>query len=323
MPASLLVPLDGSLHAEQALPLAAELARRNDGHLLLAIVRSSLPLDVDPTPVHAYLEGVAARMEAELPGRIGHEVLVDELGPLAYRPPASNLMATLLARHASAKRIQLIVMTTHGRGGIRRAWLGSVADSLIRLAPCPVLLVRPSDDAGSAAPRTTQPVRHILVPLDGSEDAARVLPFATAIGSTFDASYTLLRVVSPLAWDPVGDIYAAYPAETPELNREVAAAELEAAAAPLREAGADVSTEVMLDVSPAPAILDFADARHVDLIALSTSGAGRARRMLLGSVADKLIRGADVPVLVCNVRRPGGRKSGRPAAEPEREPMER
>jgi nucleotide-binding universal stress UspA family protein len=323
MPGSLMVPLDGSPYAEQALPLAVELARRSDGHLHVALVRSSLPLDVDPTPVHAYLQGVATRMEVELPGRISHEVLVDELGPLAYRPPASNLMATLLARHAGAKRIELIIMTTHGRGGIRRAWLGSVADSLIRLAPCPVLLVRPRDEDGPPAARTARPVRHILVPLDGSEDAARVLASATDIGSAFDSSYTLLRVVSPLAWDPVGDLYASYPAETPELNREAAAAELEAAAAPLREAGAEVATDVMMDVSPAPAILDYADARNVDLIALSTSGAGRVRRMLLGSVADKLIRGADVPVLVCNVRRLRERTARRSAPEPEPEPVKR
>jgi nucleotide-binding universal stress UspA family protein len=304
MQKTIMVPLDGSGFSEQALPMAVALARRLDGRLHLVLVRASLPLVAGSTPEDEYLHGVKLRLEADLPGEVSHRVLVDEMGALAQPPPPAKLVATLLAQHAGEEDATLIVMTTHGHGGLRRAWLGSVTDALVRLAPRSVLLIRPTDDTGRDAERAARGIRHVLVPLDGSDAAEEIRPYALLLGAAFGARYTLLRTVSPLTWEATADMYVSYPAtELTTLNRQAAVEDLERSAAHWREEGAAVETAVVTAMSPAPAILEYAGAHDADLIALCTTGAGRARRLLLGSVADKLVRGAEAPVLVCNVRR--------------------
>jgi nucleotide-binding universal stress UspA family protein len=294
-----MVPLDGSEFAEQAVPLALVLARHGDARIELVLVRSPLPIDLNGGRGESYVRDFAARIEAELPGRIAHTVLDEDLGPLAYPPPATTAVADVLARHAQQRRPDLMVMSTHGRGGLRRAWLGSVADALVRVAPCPVLLVRPVDAPAEGA---HDGFRHIVVPLDGSDAAETALTEALRMGAGSNARFTLLRVVSPLAWQPSGAVEAAEPSAASPLSRAAAASYLDDVAARLRRQGVTVSTCVVSAASPVHAILEYAEAHAADLIALSSSGRGGIRRLLLGSVADKLIRSGSVPVLVCNAR---------------------
>jgi nucleotide-binding universal stress UspA family protein len=154
-------------------------------------------------------------------------------------------------------------------------------------------------------------IRHVLIPVDGSSASEQAVPYAVQVGSLFGARYTLLRAVSPLAWEIVPQRHE-HSGEYPSpLSRRAVANSLEAIACRLRERGLEVSVEVEEAVSPAAAILSFAATRAVDLIVMSTQGAGRIRRVLLGSVTDHVVRGSETPVLVCNVRRIG------PATEPD------
>ena len=156
----------------------------------------------------------------------------------------------------------------------------------------------------------------MLIPLDGSEAAERVIPFALELGTPFGARYTALRVVSPLSWEVSPHSYDPYPAYASPLSREAVRRQLERSAAQVHATGAACAIEIIDGVSAAASILEYAHAHAVDVIAIGTEGAGRVRRMLLGSVTDKVVRGSDTPVLVCNARSvETGTEARREAAE--------
>jgi nucleotide-binding universal stress UspA family protein len=287
---SIMVPLDGSPFGEHALPIALGIARRTGAQLHLAHVHTMPTLEIDNTidaslraSEQAYLQGLVQHLQAGWHGPITSIVLD---GPVA----------TVLHDHALATRTDLIVMTTHGRGALSRFWLGSVADKLVHQALMPVLLVRPQKQAPDL---TQEPLcNHILVPLDGSLLAEHILPGALALGQLMQAEYTLLQAIEP--------IYATYGVElyTAGLSDQVfeqlrtnAQDYLDRIAASLRTEAVRVRTTVVLE-APATAILDYAAAHAVDLIALATHGRSGVARWLVGGVADKVVRGANVPVLL-------------------------
>jgi nucleotide-binding universal stress UspA family protein len=194
-------------------------------------------------------------------------------------------------------------MTSHGRTGLSRAWLGSVADGLIRQASVPVLLLRPVDTEAKrvAAHRL---FASLLVPLDGSSRSARILEPAIALAKCSGARLSLLRVVEPVPSleAEAGFPYGYMPTLTDERATQsvVAAAKdgLESIAADLRrDTGLEVSADVVVDGSLGRGILEYANAHGNDLIALATRGRG-ASRLFLGSVADKVLRGSERPMLV-------------------------
>jgi nucleotide-binding universal stress UspA family protein len=139
----------------------------------------------------------------------------------------------------------------------------------------------------------------MLVTLDGSAESKNILPFAKALARAAEARMTLLRVI-PRHY-PVS---SPYPSHTgyglQNLEEEAAAARnaLEKIAVPLMEEGYTVESETVSATHPAEGILDFVEQNKVDLVAMETHGRGGVARLILGSVADKVIRGATVPILV-------------------------
>jgi nucleotide-binding universal stress UspA family protein len=297
---SLLVPLDGSEFAEHALPLAASVARRAGAGLRLVRVHVSLAspysgselaadVTLDATireNESAYLEGVVNRLTASVPVHVS--------GTLADGP-----VADALHEHAQTVAADLVVMATHGRGGLSRFWLGSVADALVRRLPMPVLLVRPQD--GAADLTRDHVLHHILVPLDGSELAEQALGPAVVLGNLMQADYLLVRVVDPLqaaGLDTAGHPISGLVAEGRKRLLEHATAYLDGLAEQLREQAVQVHTRAIVSFQTAEAILGQAGTHPTDLITLATHGRGGLTRLLLGSVADKVMRGALTPVLV-------------------------
>ena len=294
---SILVPLDRSPFGEHALPLALSIARRTGAPLQLVHVHvpfKPLILDaislVDPgieahdrARERAYLEGLVGRLAADHDIRVTTAVL-------------DVPVADALLDYALAARVDLIVMSTHGRGALSRFWLGSVTDQIVRRSPVPVLLVRPHEAAADLAQEPE--VRHVLVPLDGSASAEQVLAHALALGTSTQAAYTLLHAIEPLAGEYGTEFYATDVGEAAFAQlRTRAESYLERLAAPLRAEGLRVWTTVELG-APAPAILEYAHKQAVDLIALTTHGHSGLAQMLVGGVADKVLRGATVPVLL-------------------------
>lgn len=293
---AILVPLDGSAAGEQAIPVGARIARRAGATLHFAMA-------CEPSPARllsSELPRVAEAVEREARIReAGYLETVAEAARSTHGLSVTTALlegpaASALAEHVRACRIGLVVMTTHGRGGLSRWWLGSVTDRLLRRTPVPLLLLHPREQA--------QPIEfhRILVAVDGECDDA-VLEPALALGSLGSgASYVLTQVVAPSV--PIMSPLPAYPthlgpdwAKRQELEARNHLARLSSR---LGARGFRVATEVVAAEGVADSVLEVARYRSADLIAIGTHGAGAVERFFLGSVADKVIRGATQPVLV-------------------------
>jgi nucleotide-binding universal stress UspA family protein len=302
---SVIVPLDESPLAEAALPYAEVLARAFGARLhLLGVVerREGGVLGVRPE-VRAHVETVARQalttyLEAtaqELGGR-GLDVDVQ----VRSGDPAQEIVAA-----AEELPDAVIAMATHGRGGMERWLIGSVADRVMRTASCPVLLVRPPQ---AGAERREVTLRRLMVPLDGSELAQTALPLAADLARALGVTLVLVRV------EPWLTMTAPSYAFLPDLDRLEAEVEA-AAAASLREARgqlpAALSVEtVVLRGAPAATLIDYARGEgHIDLVVMSTHGEGGLRRLLIGSVADRIVR-AGLPTLLIRPHAIGGSWEG-------------
>ena len=208
-------------------------------------------------------------------------------------------VAPAIARRARVVA-DLVIMTTHGRGPLSRLWLGSVADQLLRTLDRPILLIRPTMEAWATA--AGPPYRRILIPLDAWEGSTVALEPAIALGST-ETEYVLLHVVGvpvPAVALPIPMVAEAEPDAVQEAR---VAERLEGIAAGLRARDLKVRTRVEFGAGAAQGILDVAQREAPDLIAMATRSPGRVERILLGSVADKIVRASSEPVLVVPVVR--------------------
>ncbi len=299
---SILIPLDGSPFSEQALPWAACLAKGLGAHLELVRVHDPVPpwtiasegavaaTAVDPAIRSAeeqYLANSVARLEEGGFAHVTCRLLDGEV-------------VEQVARHAEDNAFGLVVLATHGRGALSRLWLGSVSDALVRRLTMPLLLIRPTE--GTAIPRAER-FRKILVALDGSAESESAIGPALALAHPSRCEVVLVRVVPPV---PIaGDAgMPAVPLVDEGLTEALTAqatTQVEAVAARLRSPTVAVSTRVVVEPGVAQAILHEASLAGAELMALATHGARGVRRMVLGSVADKVLRGADRPVLLTRV----------------------
>jgi nucleotide-binding universal stress UspA family protein len=303
---SILVPLDGSAFGEHALPLAASLARKDGAALHLVHVHQPVP------PVT--LGGVAIPDTVDLHLRQDEEAYLADvslrLNQLTFLPQQTALLdgdvVPALREYVERNNVGLVVMSTHGRGAMGRFWLGGIADEMVREMPRPVLLVRPPE--GKCNFRRLPELKSILLPLDGTALAEQAIEPALALGRLFDATYTLVRVNKPVirpTYLPEGTSTSALAHGVLEqiegLHRQAkkeAKGYLDGVAAKLAARGFTVDTQVIIDEKPAAGILAEARARHADLIAMETHGRRGLSRLLLGSVADKVVRGSVIPVLL-------------------------
>ena len=304
----IVVPLDGSKLGEQVLPLALQLAERHHAELELVHVFESLaPYEVQGAPPidpqldaevrhrrQRYLEQVAKRLWSSSAVKIQTHVL-----------NGSDIVATLTA-HLVEQQADLAIVASHGRGGLSSLWVGGVSSGLVRSADTPVLLVPASDSAKSE--ETQRTFRKILLPLDGTMDE-EAIDDAFALTAPTEAEFVLLSVREPVGYFEE-DVLT--PNGTPETDEPssaslepYAASEIEGAvddylegvARGIRSRGFTATAQTISDRSPAKAILTVADAWDVDLIVLETHPSEGITRFLHHRVADKVIRGARVPVL--------------------------
>lgn len=297
---NLLVPLDGSEFAEQALPMALSIAKQAGATLHLT--------RVVPLPPTIYVETWPAMENVYDPGAVEAARWYLENTAARIRNVASVPVETTvltggvmeaLEEHTAALKPDLAVLTTHGRGPLSRFWFGSVADELIRRLPMPLLLMRPQNVAPSLEELPT--LRRILIPLDGSPHAEKILEPAQALGRLWKADYTLFRAVHPVtvpALEPANYSIGAVDEEGIEDAKAKALDYLETLAIPARAESFNVRTRVTMHEQPALAVLEEADRQEADAIAIETHGRRGLARLFLGSVADKVVRGSTVPVLI-------------------------
>jgi nucleotide-binding universal stress UspA family protein len=294
-PRHILVPLDGSDCAEQALPAAESLCKTFDARLTLVSVLPKQPMfrlrgrpGAQPDTsnggrreTRSYLLKIARSMRAR-----GIDVTTSVLtGPVVES----------VNRFMEEQAIDMSVISTHGRSGLQRWMPGSVANRLIQLATRPVLAIHP-------APGDLPPVPgfgKLLVALDGSEFAERVLPMVRA--STLYGSVVLLLRV-PEAPQPYR--FGAMVEEIEQLRREAeaeASRYLEDIAVDLRAEG--IETDVLVIGSrPAETIIRIAEEEDVDVIMLSSHGQGEFDNLLVGSVANRVVQQTHRPVLLVPIQ---------------------
>lgn len=280
--------------SKQALPYALDLARRHNATLHLLHVYFTLTSG----PVHALMTpegsaGAEGKLEADV-FRL-HEKSLEGLDTEGIELVPAYLNGPIDTRgilsYARAHKADLMVMGTHGRRGFGHYLLGSVAEEVLRRASCPVFTVRPREDA-QVPPA---PIRKLLVPTDFSSQTEDVLRLAYALAQSYDAELHLLNVVEPLAYPAPVTGLATFFDVVPDLNTRIKnhmnlllrrAEPLGMKAKVHVECGPPVST-----------ILEYAEDGQFDLIVMGTHGRTGFSRLLLGSVAERVIRSAPVPVV--------------------------
>lgn len=279
----ILVPLDGSGEAESVIPYLKDLAPRFGSR------------------VHILGVGIGRKT------RRVNRLLEDYVNRIAHGLQSDNIKAEAVTRYGIAadkildftaeNEIDLIIMTTHGRGGITRWWMGSVAEKVISEATAPVLLVRSKRPSKTGATGKLNFLHKILAPLDGSDIGEAALPYAETLAINSGALISLLQVVSP-----PGTVEASL-LGGPDWRKFVKA---------MQNAGEDYlkniaerlsgkgikSTYDVVTGDPADKIVEYADDKSVSLIAMSTHGRTGLARWVLGSIADKVLHSARIPILL-------------------------
>jgi nucleotide-binding universal stress UspA family protein len=313
---TILVPLDGSAFGEHALAPALGLARRVGAMIRLTLVHEPVvaPLPTTPAPVlinpmptvvvpdprldeelraqrRSYLVSVAQRVAGQPGVRVTMELL-------------DGAVADALVDYADDIAADLVVMTTHGRGGLSRLWLGSVAEDVIRELTKPVLLVRPGESpAGSTAgPVAPRDFRRVLIALDGSSLAETVLEPALDVAGE-NAECVLVRVVEPITAISIASLGGVAAAAPEDWDRQVGDVGdyLKSVAASLWARGLSTRTHAVVHTQAARGILEYAREIDADLVAMATRGHDGFLDALRGSTTEQVLRRAGRPVLAVPV----------------------
>ncbi len=313
-PLRILVPLDGSDFSLAALPWTRTIAGDAEEIRLLRVVQAPLSATEITVAPEALAEVLRRNTEA---GCAWLRQVADDLDDLPVRitrtvrvgaPPDEILRA------AEAHGAEIIIMATHGRGAVGRAFIGSVADRVAQAATVPVMLIHPRADAEPMTPFEQATGRRLVVPLDGSERARHALPVAMQLASQLGVGIHLVRVVpsreATLASRDAamsGDLYRRLVSATradpdaggeelyfEEYTQSIADA-LDAEAARLRSEKIDATSELLIG----PTVPSLTDALAPDdVIVMTSHGEGGVRRWLMGSVAEKLIHMAAAPIVL-------------------------
>jgi nucleotide-binding universal stress UspA family protein len=214
---------------------------------------------------------------------------------------ADGHVSDALAGYVRRNEIELIVISSHARGGFARFSLGSVTDSLIRHTTVPVLVVKPA--ASYLNPQVRAEFRRIVVPLDGSQLSEQILPAVSALAKLEDAEITLINVLS--LHESSAPRRSFRPIEWEETNLFSTQAYLSGIADGLRRSGITATSEVLIGEKPADEIAAYAARERADLIAIATHGRGGVSRILRGSVADSVTRNARTSVFALHPVLPG------------------
>jgi nucleotide-binding universal stress UspA family protein len=283
----ILWPTDFSTGAEHAFPYAAALAQWHEAELHLLNVRegdeaartdmtAKFPVSTDA--LAPLLEGEEEASAVDLSALALVQEQVDAPSP-----------ADAIVSYAEEQDVDLVVAGTHGRRGLQRLLIGSVAEELVRRAPCPVLAVRADEEGASA-----WNVHNILVPIDFSSQSDRAVRHARELALTYGAQVTLLHAVEEVIYPSAYGLETA-DAPSPEVVERV---ESSLASIAREEIGHEhVVVDAVVGYAPS-VILDYQQEHNIDLTVISTHGRSGLERLLLGSVTERVLRRTTSPVFV-------------------------
>jgi nucleotide-binding universal stress UspA family protein len=290
---TILFPTDFSRCAQQALLYALTIARQYNAEL--HCFHATGPLDDSGGPVsHLPTVNDIQKMIRELATPDYQSLFpIEQLEQLKIHR-AQNRDASIesaILNYATEHDIDLIVMGTHGRRGITHALLGSVAEAVVRSARVPVWTVREQKGPVSAGP-----IRRILVPLDLSEYGQAAVAYAKQLAAEYKAELQLLHVVEEIH-DPA--YYMVGQMSTFEFQPQLEVNAVRDMQLLLNRAGGpDVPSELFVkEGHPGQQVIDFAQTHHSDLIVISTHGLTGIEHLLWGSVTERVVQRASIPVL--------------------------
>jgi nucleotide-binding universal stress UspA family protein len=290
----MLIPLDGSQVAEQVLPYARFLAKQLalPVNLLQVIDPEGLDLWVDPEHgryIDTILDDLTESSRAYLE-KIAQSIPGTSVQGLVEKGKA----AEVLIEHAAADRETLMVMATHGRSGIQRWLLGSVADKVLHGAASHILLVRATDQGKTAGEAV---LKTVVVPLDGSPLAEQVLPHVADLARRLGLRVVLTRAYAlPPTMAP--DAYGTYTEEMINQLEADARSYLLAKVEGFKEKGIENVTAAVDLGYGAEEIIKLGRQTPDNFIAMCSHGRSGIRRWLLGSVTERVVRHSGDPVLI-------------------------
>lgn len=299
---TIIVPLDGSQLAETAIPMAATLSQVTGAEMiLLRVLEEMRPIyDAERREV-IWVDPANPRLELVSP-----EILEPTVSRIAQQGlPVQAVIRlgdprTEIINEAERHAAPVIVMASHGRGGLSRLFLGSVATRILQAAPSPVLIVR-AQNTGQEPEAVA--LKSITVPLDGSPLAEQALNIAAPLAQEAGATLHLVRVAETYnddVWTDSAFLTTPVVKETLEqferLENE-ARDYLTTIAARLKQESVRVTWKV-LSGDPGRELLDYAKRGRPDLVVITTHGRGGLSRWFYGSIADKLLTASEVPVLL-------------------------
>ncbi len=294
----ILVPLDGSELAQVALPYAEELAGRLGSEIILVFV-SELAEDPNRHMHQFYLEKMVeseqCAIERYFKKSEGRAIQVRSA--ILVGNPAEKIV-----EYAEKEGISLIVLATHGRCGITRWALGSVANKVVRATKRPVALIR----ARGARPDVREKgiLHKAVVPLDGSKVGEAAVSYIEELAARLKAELILLQVLA-LGYNTItaeGYEYVVYSEKQMASDRAFARAYLDGIGARLKGKGIVTGSEVRFG-SAAEEIIKLADEIHADVVVMSTHGRSGVGRFVFGSVAERVLCEGNTPLLL--IRAPG------------------
>jgi nucleotide-binding universal stress UspA family protein len=302
MTGKLIVPLDGSPLGESVLPWASCLAKSAGYSVLLAhIVPWRVLMPSHEEAAHFSAQALERRRAAEYRGSEHylerHKAELAAQGLEVETVVCEGEPAEAIERLVEEQQASMIAMATHGRGGLTRLLLGSVAERMLGQATVPMLLVHGRENQAQPAPS----LERILVPLDGSMLAERALTVALDVAP--ESTLVLTRVTHAAIRDiGLGDGILEVP-DSQGTQHHVEEAEQYLEGTALANLGVRAKLQIAVRIGePAEQILQAARDEQATLIVMGTHGRTAPARIFMGSVADEVFRHADQPVLLVSAR---------------------
>ena len=308
----ILVPLDGSKLAQQALPYARAVATAKSAEVELVevvapfeeFVRASTDDELvavgagsrfDRWPTSNEWASIAQGFREDAGKRLAASEALIGAGVATRSAVLEGDAAEVIIKEADARPGTLIIMATHGRSGLGRWLMGSVTDKVVRHAHQPTLVVRARDGADESRAN----IGEVILPLDGSATAEAAIPHAVEMSKLLGVGISLVRAVSPASH---ADAFVEYMPDSYEWlvedAREDAQEYLDGVSTRIRDQGiSEVRTEASIG-NASSAIVDLARAANEPLVVMATHGRSGVGRWVLGSVADRVVRHGPGPVLV-------------------------
>jgi len=281
----ILVPLDGTELAEKALPYAKSIAKLKNSKVILFAVSLTIFVERRDRLFSSYLEVKAEELREE--------------GINASVATSYGDVAQEIVKYTNNNKLDLIVMATHGYSGAKQWMFGSITQKVLYSTEIPVLLIK------TKSANITGEFNRILVPVDGSPFSESTFPFAADLTRNTKKEILLLHICEPpvvpsYGLRPINPTWKKYRDEMWEEMEKLSTIYLRKAMAELKKKKVKVKSRVIRAQTGevTKTILQVSKEENVDLIVIATQGRAGVRRWVYGNVANKIVEGFSLPILL-------------------------